>query len=377
AEVIKIEKPGGDPSRRIGPFYQNIPDPERSLYWFAYNMGKKSVTLDIHSIEGQEVFMKMVKHADVVIESFPPRYLCQFGLDYPVLRKLSPKLIMCSVTPYGSTGPYKDYKASDLVAMAEGGLTLWSGFQDSPPLTIPFLQSYLCAGAWAAIAVIGALYYRELTGKGQFVDMSICEAATWTSYVVQEYWAYANTLLKREGQWRQFGHVKIQRVFTCKDGLVTFILFGGVGAAAGQKELVKWMERDGLCPDWLKEFDFSTWDVNSTTQEVASLLSNAFDRFFRTKTKEELFKAALRHGFYLAPVQNARDLLDFPQLKARNFWVKVEHPELKAAFTYPGPFIRMTGICARERAPLIGEHNDELRVKFARSPTIKRVERSS
>ncbi|MFA7247017.1 MAG: CoA transferase, partial [Dehalococcoidia bacterium] len=112
ADVIKVEKPGGDASRRIGPFYQDKPDPEKSLTWFAYNLNKRGITLDIASNNGWPIFLKLVKKADIVIESFPVGYMQQIGLDYVVLKAMNPRIIMTSITPFGQTGPYKDFIAS-------------------------------------------------------------------------------------------------------------------------------------------------------------------------------------------------------------------------------------------------------------------------
>jgi len=120
ADVIKIERPGGDPARNLGPFYHGEADPEKSLFWFAFNTSKRGITLDIETTDGQEIFKRLVKGSDFVIESFPPGYMDQPGLGYSVLEKVNPRVIMVSITPFGPTGPYKDYKAPDIVAWAMG-----------------------------------------------------------------------------------------------------------------------------------------------------------------------------------------------------------------------------------------------------------------
>ena len=145
AEVIKIEKPGGDPSRHIGPFCGDIPHPERSLYWMAYNASKKGITLNIESRDGQEIFRELAKVADIIIESYDPGYLDGLRLGYSELSKLNPAVLMTSITPFGQTGPYSHYKASDLVLWSMGGYAYLCGDPDRPPVQISFPQAYIQA----------------------------------------------------------------------------------------------------------------------------------------------------------------------------------------------------------------------------------------
>ena len=136
ADVIKIERPGGDPLRNIGPFFHDEPDPEKSLYWFQFNTSKRSITLNLDSADGREILEKLVAKADVIVETFPPGHLEQMGLGYGTLRELNPRLILTSITPFGQTGPYQDFKGSDIIAQAMGGLMNLAGFPEDPPLRI-------------------------------------------------------------------------------------------------------------------------------------------------------------------------------------------------------------------------------------------------
>ena len=154
ADVIKIERPGGDSARNIGPFYHDEEDPEKSLFWWAFNTSKRGITLDIETAEGQEVFRRLVKSADFVIESFPPGHMDKLGLGYSALEELNPGIIMVSITPFGQTGPYKDYKAPDIVAWALGGVLGQWGDIDRPPIWIAHhSQISLHAAAEAAAGV--------------------------------------------------------------------------------------------------------------------------------------------------------------------------------------------------------------------------------
>jgi crotonobetainyl-CoA:carnitine CoA-transferase CaiB-like acyl-CoA transferase len=142
-DVIKVEPPGGDPSRRIAPFYKDIPDPEKSLYWFAYNANKRGITLNIESEEGKEIFKKLVKTAHFVIESHSPGYMDSLGLGYPSLSRVNRAIILTSITPFGQAGPYASYKASDITEMGMCGLMYLCGDPDLPPARISFPQAYL------------------------------------------------------------------------------------------------------------------------------------------------------------------------------------------------------------------------------------------
>ncbi len=168
ADVIKIEPPGGDPARRIGPFYGDDPDPEKSLYWFAYNTNKRSITLNLEDNEGQQIFKDLVKTADFVTESFDPGYMAGLGLGYSDLEKINSRIIMVSITPFGQTGPYVEhkYRYNDMIVWALSGFMHPNGDPDRAPTQITFPQAYLHGGAEAATAAMAAHYARETFGEG-------------------------------------------------------------------------------------------------------------------------------------------------------------------------------------------------------------------
>jgi crotonobetainyl-CoA:carnitine CoA-transferase CaiB-like acyl-CoA transferase len=151
-------------------------------------------------------------------------------------------------------------------------------------------------------------------------------------------------------------------IFDCQDGYVLLFLLGGTMATIGEYKLVEWMEAEGKCPGWLKGFDWSKLDVANVEQKFFDDLSDAVAPFLLDKTKKQLFDWSMENELFLAPVNDIADLLENPQLRSREFWVELEHPELKDAFTYPGPFVKMsrTPVTVRRRAPLIGEHNVEI-----------------
>jgi benzylsuccinate CoA-transferase BbsE subunit/naphthyl-2-methylsuccinate CoA transferase subunit len=368
ADVIKVEPPGGDPSRNIGPFYKDIPDPEKSLYWWAYNTSKRGITLNIETAEGKDIFRKLVKTADAVIESFSPGYMDTLDLGYSALSQINPGTVMTSISPFGQTGPYRDLKGPDLVGWALGGQAFCTGDEDRPPCRISFPQAYLHAGNHAATATLAALYYREFTGEGQYIDVSMQEAVTWTLMNVVQFWDMMKFNMFRGGSKRRMGGPIARVLYPCKDGHMSFLIGGGQLASISMPPLVKWMAEEGKLgafeerkdwepKDWSEKVDF--W---SMVQEEVDAQEASIIEFFADKTKAELYEQALKRRIILNPASTTEDLADNIQLKEREFYVGVEHPELEETITYMGAPYRMTETPRRisRRAPLIGEHNEEI-----------------
>ncbi|MFC1918603.1 CaiB/BaiF CoA transferase family protein [Chloroflexota bacterium] len=361
ADVIKVERPGGDPARNRGPFYHDEIDPEKSLFWFAFNTSKRGITLDIETADGKAIFERLVKSADFVIESFPPGYLDELGLGYQVLEKINPRLIMVSITPFGQSGPYKDYKAPDIVAWAMGGQMYTWGSTDRPPVRMSHhSQAYLHAAAEAAVGAVLALYYREMTGEGQQVDVSIQESVARATYEVAATWDMMKIIRRRGGS--MLTNINMKQVWPCKDGYIICYYWGGLQGKRFNPPLVEWIDSEGMADDFLKKFDWDTFDMATTTQEVIDRLMEPTARFFLKYTKSELLEEALKRRLILYPVATARDIVESVQLAARGFWTELEHPELGTTITYPGSFARTSEVPPRvlRRAPLIGEHNREI-----------------
>jgi len=368
ADVIKVEKPGGDDARNIGPFYKDIPHPEKSLHWWAYNTSKRGITLNIETADGKDIFRRLVKTSDVVVESFPPGYMNSLGLGYQALSKINPGIIMTSITPFGQTGPYQDWKADDLVGWAMAGQAYVTGDDDRPPCQVSFPHCYLVAGCHAASGTLAALYYRELSGEGQQVDISMQESVLWTTLLLVQFWDMMKINLFRAGSRRSMGTALFRLAFPCKDGFVGFLIAGGQLASISMPPLIKWMAEEGMlgafedkkdweARDWIEKID--AW---SLTQETIDAWENSIIEFFADKTKAEIYEKAREKGLIIYPVSTTRDLAQNAQLKARDFYVEVEHPELGETITYVGSPYKMTVAPWRisRRAPLIGEHNREI-----------------
>ncbi|MFH1086966.1 MAG: CoA transferase [Chloroflexota bacterium] len=364
ADVIKIERPGSDAARSTGPFYHDIPDPEKSLYWFAFNTSKRGVTLDIKTADGKALFKRLVETADFVIESFPPGYLDSLGLDYSELSRIKPQLIMCSLTPYGQTGPRKDYRGSDLTVMAMSGYMYLQGDPDRTPVRFSSPQSYLHCSAQAAVGMLIALYHREATGKGQHIDASIQQATVMATINAVPFWELRQTNLKRAGNFRVglSAGVRQRQNWRCKDGYMSFVMIGGGHGAKTNKAMVEWLKEEGVKDDFLYSIDWDRFDMGATTQDVHERMEKIVGEFFRDRSKAEMHEQAVKREMMLYPVNTIKDLIPNVQLKSRGFWQEVEHPELGASITYPGSSVKGSeATCAiRRRPPLVGEHNLEV-----------------
>ncbi len=370
ADVIKVEKPGGDPSRNIGPFYKDIPHPEKSLFWFSTNTSKRGITLNIETLDGREIFKRLVETADFVVESFQPGYMDDLGLGHSELEKIKPDIIMTSITPFGQTGRYAHYQSTDLVGCAMGGLVRLLGDLGRPPVRMSCdPQAYFHAGLQGALGSMMAHYYRALTGEGQHVDVSMQEAVTLALMHAVEIYEIMKVNVIGMGQF--FVSVRpapqpplfTRLIMPCKDGYV-FATFGG-GGFGGQvqssRALVEWANEQGMLMEF-KDSDFTQWDASTLSQEESDRRWAVFGDFLNTKTRSELYEQAVKRGIMLAPCNTIEDITRNAQLEARGFWEKVEHRELGETITYPGAPLKIkeTPWRIQRRAPLIGEHNDEV-----------------
>lgn len=375
ADVIKIEKPCGDSGRSIGPFYNDVKEPEKSLFWMGFNTNKRGITLDIETADGRGIFKRMVDKADCVLESFDPGYMDRLGLGYSNLSQINPGIIMASISSFGQTGPYKDYKASDIVLWALSGVGYVTGDADRPPLKPSFPISYLFAATSAAIGVLVALYSRAFTGEGQHVDAPAQLGLGWaTGPEAQGLWAFNKQVLKRSGRIYQRAltgvgnevrYIHHPLAYECKDGSVKFFPFVQGGSLASTLALTEWVIEENMASETLKNLDWSQFSWHTVSQETLDEITQSWGRFFLKHTKAELWEGAQKRGIMLYPILTTKDILEFDQLKKREYWEEVEHPELGTSITYPGGFVKMTEepCRIRRRAPLIGEHNEEIYIR--------------
>jgi crotonobetainyl-CoA:carnitine CoA-transferase CaiB-like acyl-CoA transferase len=377
ADVIKIEKPGGDNGRNIGPFFHDIPDPEKSLYWFGFNTDKRGITLDIETEDGKGILKRLVRNADILIESFPAGYMDKIGLGYSVLSQINRRIVMTSISGFGQTGPYKDYKAPDIVVWALSGNAYIFGDPDRAPLRPTFPNfSYIVAGVLqATIGTLVALYHREMIGEGQHVDASAQLSLVWPynaeppgllredgTIVKRQGRDYLRPQMGRDGKWFWVG---APMLWQCKDGDIAFTIMAGIGQGESTKALTQWVDSEGMAGETLKKIDWITFEWETVPQGVLDEVIKDFGKFFITRTQAELSEGAQKRGIMLYPVLIPRDILNLKQLEFRGYWEEVNHPELGTSITYPGPFFKTSLALDRRyrRAPLIGEHNEEVYLK--------------
>ena len=364
ADVIKIEPPGGSISRKTGPFYGEKPDPEKSLYWFALNTNKQSITLNLETAEGRELFRQLVKSATIIVESYKPGYLASLSLDYDNLVKINPSIIVTSISDFGQDGPYKDFEGSYLVLMALSGYLYLCGDDDRPPVRMSLSQAYMHAGAEAAAATSMAYYHLELTGEGQHIDVGAQESLMWLSLQAQMYWDTTQINPHRVGPcWitAATGNRSMLN-WECKDGYITHLIMGGAESKRA-RSLVTFMKSKDMAPEFLEDLDWENFfDINVASQENIDLVSEPVGRFFKELSKKELFEEAVEREIMLFPVSTAQDLLSDPQLLYREFWTDMEDEELGCTLKYPGPFTKFSETPLRKprKAPHVGEHNEEI-----------------
>jgi benzylsuccinate CoA-transferase BbsE subunit len=349
ARVTKIEKPGGDASRNSGPFWKDSPHPERSLSFWFNNINKLGITLNIEKSAGREILLRLLKKTDILVETSPPGYLSEVGLGFEVLRGINPGIILVSVTGFGQTGPHSMYKSCDLIAAAMGGQMYVTGDPCGPPLKPYGEQTYYTASLFAVISILLALRKRNMTGKGEHIDISLQEAVASTLEHVMIRYFHEHVITERQGSLSWNSEFCI---VPCKDGfmLVTLIQHW--------ETLVAWMDSEGMAADLMDD----TWKDEVYRLEHLDHIIEVLKRWTKTHTANELFEIGQLMRFPWAPIQSPKDVLQSPQIKARGLLSPVEHPEIKTRVPYPNlPFgYSSLELKSHRRAPLIGEHNAEV-----------------
>jgi crotonobetainyl-CoA:carnitine CoA-transferase CaiB-like acyl-CoA transferase len=353
ADVIKVEPAGGVRMRTAGPFFAPKKgrgnDIDRSFFFWHYNTNKRSVTLDLGVSADRQRFISLAATADLVIETGAPGHLDSFGLSYAALAAHNRRLSMVSITPFGQSGPYRDYHASDLIAQALGGMVYVNGFPDGPPLQGLGLQAYHSASSYAAIGALLALLARERTGAGQWIDVSVHECVAACVEHASGFFHQNGTIAQRQGalHWTRYF-----RTGRCADGYVMHCTLGD------WTSLVEWVKADGKAQD-LGE---PPWEDFNYRRDHCLHLFDVLDAWAKDYPVDALVGGAQLRRIPYAAVLGPETLAQNPQLVERGFFVPVEHPELADTITYPGPPYRFSGTPwrIRRRPPLLGEHTAEV-----------------
>jgi formyl-CoA transferase/CoA:oxalate CoA-transferase len=342
AEVIKVESPAtGDESRRAGPFPKDDPHLETSGAYLYFNMGKKGITLDIETDTGASLLRKLVQDTDVLIESSRPGYMESRELGYADLEPLNPGLVYTSITPFGQTGPYRDYKGGDLVLQAVGALMHTIGLPEKEPIKVGGTAALSSVGMSAFSGTMLALYVRDVEGYGQLVDISAMQTVTVTQI--------------HSSIHHQFGRIPTRResaLVEAADGWVN----PGLELGVQEDTWKKVCDLMGL-PELADNPAFNTREARRINQQ--DLLSIIGD-WVSTQPKERIYHTLQNLRTIAGYVATVEDLRNSEQLQFREFFQTVDHPVAGEA-VYPGiPFSIDDSPTTQSRAPLLGEHNVDI-----------------
>jgi len=348
AEVIKVEKPNeGDGARRLGPFSGGDPDIEKSIPFLYFNTGKKSITLNLKSKSGIQIFKELVKNVDIVTENFEPRVMPSLGLDYKTLSQIHPKIVMTSISNFGQNGPYRDYKATEIIEYAMSGLMNITGEPDCPPLKLGLDITPIVAGQNALVPSIAVLYSREFTGEGQHIDISIMEYSAGLLEFQIPMTVQIDYVPKRIGRANEKGHP--WGAFPCRNGWVAI--------AAGRDRFDYVADMMGVPELHDPKFRTPYQRIQNRDELDALMLPWLLEH-----DKEEIFHLiggnmpATAAGMAL----NTEEIVNCPQLSHFDFFQEIEHPVAGKAL-YPGrPFLLSKTPWQMTRAPLLGEHNKDI-----------------
>ena len=355
AEVIRVEPPGGHPTRKRGPMLRE--DEDSSLYWAQMNAGKRSITLDLEDESDRERLRTLCETADFLFESDAPGTMASRGLGYDDLRERAPQLIYVSITPFGQSGPKSMWAASDLVGHVSGGLSSLVGDPDRAPLRPSVEQAYNITALNAGSAAMIALHARHLTGRGQHLDVSMQAAMANTLGNARLYYEMDGIITQRAGGARAFADRATRIIYPCADGYVAF-----VRVPASIHSLHRWMTAEDGDP----QFDAEYWanipiagDRTPTSAEVAAL-ETEIEQFFAARGAQALYESGQHFNVMICPVNTMQDIVDSPQLNARDFFDQVDDPAL-GRLKVPGAPLKMSATPWQTRpAPTVGQHNSEI-----------------
>lgn len=351
ADVIKVEKPGlGDKARSWGPFPQDLPHPEKSGLFLFLNTNKYGITLNMESAAGKRIFGQLLKWADVLIENHPREDMARLGFGYNNTSKLNPSLIVTSITAFGQTGPFKDYKGCDLIGCHSGAEAFGNpdeGVRDpdtTPPLKVAYHQSDMITGGTAAVGTLAGVIARQNSGQGTHIDLSQQEAVASIGRQQLAYYAVQGLMPSREWGRKKFGGF----LYQCKDGYVV------IWIGPHYDRVVKMLGD----PGWSKEEMFANpMQRNEYIVELNQLIT----AWTMEHTMEEINSLSIAQEVPCSMVRSVKSLIDDEQLAFRQFWQEIDHP-MAGKVKYPGlPFKSSASSGKFERpAPLLGEHNEKV-----------------
>ena len=353
AEVIKIERPGvGDEARGVGPFKNSV-----SLYFMSINRGKKSITLNLRTERGKEIFLDLVKQSDIVIENFRPGAMKRLGLDYESIKSHNPKIIYAACSGFGQTGPYSTRGAYDMIIQAMGGIISITGEPGRPPVRVGASIADMTAAMYTVIGILSALHHRERTGEGQLVDVAMldCQVAILENAIAR----YLSTgevpqpLGSRHSSFTPFEAFETQDGY--EDG---FTRVNHVVLAIGNNNLwAKFCSEVG-CPELVHDERFKT---NALRTEHYDELRPILANIMKTRTTDQWIEEMEKVGIPCGPINTIDKVVQQPQIQAREMIVEVEHKSA-GKVKMAGIPIKLSATPGKVEAPApdLGEHTSEV-----------------
>lgn len=342
AEVVKVEPPGGDPVRRLGPFKDDLPQVEGSLRFAYLNAGKRSLTLDLEQARGRDLLLRLVDRADVALVSGQPARLEARGLDPAALRARSPRLVVTAITGFGLEGPYRDYLCPDMVGFAMGGLQYISGDERLPPVKAPETQGYYFACVYAALGTLLALWQRRKDGEGRVVDVSVYETIASQEHLIRAF-GFDGYSIQRHGS--QHAHVAPASIFPTQDGFVYLFV-----------SRQHWRLLLDLWPDHPPELDEPSLEANHARKAREAFINEHVSAFTRRFTSAELVDLLQRHGVPTLPVNRPTEFMRDPQVVHRQLFRPTRHPWLGDYLQVAFPVLMDGQRQTPQPPPMLGEH---------------------
>lgn len=377
ADVVKVEPVGGEPTRAYGPFYRDLPDPNRSLYFWHYNHGKRGIVLDLDGEPDRERLRRLVEAADVVLDGRPRGYLDERGLGYDQLRASNPALVYCRLTAFGETGPWADYTGSDLVHLALGGMMMNSGYDpdpfmnyDTPPIAPQMWQAYHVAGELMVMSALAAVDHALHTGEGQYLSGSAHQANAGSTESDHPMWIALRIPYRRQTSRHASPILSVRGIAPTKDGryLLPYTTYVQNFPDSWEQDLAT-LRAYGMQED----LDAPEWSDSGYRARNAHHIADVMDKLIkRLPYDAQLWREMNEKGLTWAPVRPPEELLADPHWHARETYATVEHPELGESFTYVGArwFSAQVHWSTERRAPLVGEHDDEVFREWSRKRAV-------
>jgi crotonobetainyl-CoA:carnitine CoA-transferase CaiB-like acyl-CoA transferase len=365
AEVIKIERPGaGDDTRKWGPPYlqgKDGKDTDEAAYYLSSNRNKRSVTVDISKPEGQALARQLIAKCDIMVENFKVGDMARYGLSYANLKASNPRLIYCSITGFGQTGPYAPRAGYDLLAQGIGGIMSVTGEPDRPPMKVGVGIADVMCGMYATVAILGALYHREKTGQGQYIDLALLD--TQVSWLVNVGLNYLTSGKVPQRVGNEHPNIVPYNVLPASDGFIIL-------AVGNDAQYQKFCDFAGA-PEMAKDPRFVTnTDRVQNRREIYELLP----AITRKKTQTEWIEGLAKLGVPCSPVNNVDQVFADPQVQHRQMQITMPHPQsASGTVDLIGNPIRFSGtpVDYRLPPPYCGQHTDDILTELLGMPAAE------